>query len=140
MATPTPDPPPAPSADPPAGAAPARRGARPSPREVLVRVWAHRRARPEGLRRAGRAAGVVLVVLAGATLGAAMTPAVPASVGPLRLDVRVVPSLDPGVHLLLPPAGRVTFDTDVAPFAVEAAVSEVDPEKARALITSPGAL
>ena len=62
---------------------------------------------------------------------------VPATVGPLSFDVRVAPSIDPGVRLLLPPAGLVTFATHRAPVTVDAAISEVDLEKARALINSP---
>jgi predicted MPP superfamily phosphohydrolase len=89
------------------------------------------------LRPLGHAAGVLAVVVVGAGLGAAMTPSVSATVGPLSLDVRVVPSVRPGVHLLVPPAGEVTFATHLAPVAVNAAISEVDLEKARALINSP---
>jgi hypothetical protein len=113
-----------------------------SVREAWARASGGWRARewPAWARRAARAAGVAAVVLAGSALGSAMTPSVPATVGPLRFDVRVVPSLDPGIHLLLPPAGRVSFRTHLAPVAVEAAISEVDLEKARALITSPDQL
>ena len=100
-------------------------------RGVRRRSWA---------RRTARVVGVLLVVLAGSALGAAMTPPVGTQVGPLSIEVRVVPSVDPGVHLLVPPAGRVSFDTHLAPVAVEAQISEVDLEKARALIGSPGGL
>ena len=102
-----------------------------------------RLAQPRWRRRRDRALrvlGVLAVVTAGSTVGTALVPSVPARVGPLSLDVRVVPSLDPGVKLLLPPAGRVAFDTHRAPLAVEAEVSEVDLEGARALIESPGRL
>lgn len=91
-------------------------------------------------RRARRLAGVLAVVVSGFAVGTALAPAVPAQVGPARLEVRVVPSLRPGVQLLLPPAGEVRFDTHEAPFAVEARVSEVDLEGARSLILSPARL
>src|SRR5450755_526821 len=81
--------------------------------------------------RVMREFGVLAVVIAGSALGSALVPTVPARVGPVSLDVRVVPSLEPGVRLLLPPAGRVEFATHRAPLAVEAAVSEVDLEGAR---------
>jgi predicted MPP superfamily phosphohydrolase len=91
-------------------------------------------------RRLLRVAGVLAVVAAGSGVGTALAPAVPAQVGPLRLEVRVVPSIHPGVQLLLPPAGEVRFDTHAAPLAVEAGVSEVDLEGARSLILSPTGL
>jgi hypothetical protein len=83
------------------------------------------------------AAGVLLVALAGCILGAELAPATTATIGPLQAKVRVVPSLHPGVHLLLPPAGQVDFATHVAPVALEAQISQVDLEGARALISSP---
>ncbi len=84
--------------------------------------------------------GVLAVAVAGAWVGATLSPSTTAFVGPLQAELRVVPSLHPGVHLLLPPAGEVTFRTHVAPFAVEARISEVDVEGARRLLASPGAL
>jgi predicted MPP superfamily phosphohydrolase len=97
------------------------------------------RSRPAGGRLL-RALALLAVVLAGAAVGTALTPSVTAAVGPLTLDVRVVPSVHPGVQLLLPPAGEVSFDTHRAPVAVEAGISEVDPEGARELISSPARL
>ena len=85
-------------------------------------------------------AGVLLVVVVGAAVGAALAPATPATVGPLQLDVRVVPSLSPGVQLLLPPAGRVDFDTHLAPVSVRASVTEVDVEGAKDLLSDPRGL
>jgi predicted MPP superfamily phosphohydrolase len=84
--------------------------------------------------------GVVLVGVAGAAIGAALAPPTTATVGPIQADVSVVPSLSPGVHVLLPPAGEVDFGTHVAPFAVQARIVEVDLEGARALISSPANL
>jgi predicted MPP superfamily phosphohydrolase len=84
--------------------------------------------------------GVFLVGLAGSALGAALAPPTQARVGPIQAELSVVPSLSPGVHLLLPPAGQVDFATHVAPFAVQARIAEVDLEGARALIASPTGL
>ncbi len=92
------------------------------------------------LDRARRVLGVLAVVVAGAGIGSALAPDVPARIGPIDARVRVVPSLHPGVRLLLPPAGRVDFSTHLAPVAVEAGIAEVDLEGARALIASPAAL
>jgi hypothetical protein len=83
------------------------------------------------------AAGVLLVALTGCILGAELAPATTATIGPLQAKVRVVPSVHPGVHLLLPPAGQVDFATHVAPVALEAQISQVDLEGARSLINSP---
>src|SRR3954452_14880618 len=86
------------------------------------------------------ALGVFLVVVVGAAIGAALAPETSTQVGPIQAEVSVVPSLSPGVNLLLPPAGQVSFATHVAPFAVQARISEVDLEGARALINSPAEL
>src|SRR3954451_3014248 len=86
------------------------------------------------------AAGVLLVVVVGAAVGAALAPPTTTDVGPIEAEVSVVPSLSPGVRLMLPPAGEVEFDTHLAPFAVQARISKVDLEGARALIASPAGL
>jgi multisubunit Na+/H+ antiporter MnhB subunit len=84
-----------------------------------------------------RGLGILGVVLLGSALGTVLAPSVPAQVGPLQFNVRVMPSLRPGVVLLLPPAGVVRFNTHLAPVVVTADISEVDLEGARALIESP---
>jgi predicted MPP superfamily phosphohydrolase len=102
---------------------------------VLRRLWRRR-----AITRILRLFGVLAVVLAGSGIGAALAPPVTTQVGPLEAQVRVRPSLNPGVHLLLPPAGEVTFATHWSPVAVEASVSQVDLVGARTLIESPVAL
>jgi predicted MPP superfamily phosphohydrolase len=86
------------------------------------------------------ALGVFLVCVVGGAVGAALAPSTTTEVGPIQAEVSVVPSLSPGVTLLLPPAGQVSFATHVAPFAIQARIAEVDLEGARALINSPGEL
>jgi hypothetical protein len=86
------------------------------------------------------AVGVFVVSVVGAAIGAALAPSTSATIGPIQAEVSVVPSLSPGVHLLLPPAGEVDFATHVAPFAVQARIAEVNLEGARALIASPAGL
>ncbi len=81
--------------------------------------------------------GVFLIGVVGAAIGAALAPSTTTQVGPIQAEVAVVPTLSPGVTLLLPPAGQVSFATHVAPFAIQARISEVDLEGARALINSP---
>ncbi|MFI7586590.1 metallophosphoesterase [Spongisporangium articulatum] len=88
-------------------------------------------------RRWHALAGVLVVALLGAVFGAALAPATTTEVGPLQAKIRVVPSFDPGVRLLLPPAGEVDFATHKAPFAVEGRIAQVDLEGARSLIDSP---
>ena len=85
-------------------------------------------------------AGVVLVGVTGAAIGAALAPPTTATVGPIQAEISVVPSFSPGVHVLLPPAGEADFATHIAPFAVQARIAEVDLEGARALISSPANL
>jgi hypothetical protein len=88
-------------------------------------------------RRLPAASGVLLVALVGGILGAELAPSTGATIGPLQARVRVLPSLDPGVHLLLPPAGQVDFATHSGPIALEGEISQVDLEGARSLIDSP---
>lgn len=88
-------------------------------------------------RRTPAAGGVLLVALAGGILGAELAPSTSATIGPLQAQVRVIPSFQPGIHLLLPPAGQVDFVTHRAPIAVEGEISQVDLEGARGLIDSP---
>jgi Calcineurin-like phosphoesterase len=106
-------------------------------RAARVRSWL---LSPGWRAHALHALGVFLVGVVGAAIGAALAPPTSTQVGPIQAEVSVVPSLSPGVTLLLPPAGQVSFATHVAPFAVQARISEVDLEGARALINSPGAL
>jgi predicted MPP superfamily phosphohydrolase len=88
-------------------------------------------------RHGPRVFATLLVAFVGGALGSALTPGTTADVGPLQAEVRVVPSLDPGIQLLLPPAGEVEFDAYTAPVAVQARISRVDLDGARALINSP---
>jgi len=106
-------------------------------RAARVRAWL---LVPGWRTHAVHAIGVFLVGVLGAAIGAALAPPTTTQVGPIQAEVSVVPSLSPGVNLLLPPAGQVSFATHVAPFAVQARISEVDLEGARALISSPGGL
>ena len=88
-------------------------------------------------RRAGAVAGVVVVAGLGAGLGMAVAPATDARLGPFQADVRVLPSTRADVELLLPPAGRVSFDTHLSPVAVQVRMGQVDLQAARVLISSP---
>ena len=92
------------------------------------------------LPRAVRAGGVVAVAVAGGWVGAALTPTTTAGLGPLTLDVRVMPTLFSGVRVMLPPAGRVDFDTHETPVGVKVSVSSVDLEGAKKAIDTPGGL
>jgi predicted phosphodiesterase len=85
---------------------------------------------------------VVLSVLAllGAGAGAALAPTSHADVGPLAVQVKVRPSLHPGVVVRLPPAGPVRFDTHSSPIAVQALIESVDLDEARRVVARPEAL
>jgi len=119
--------------------------------EALRRLdpWLHRHlphvhALGPRLRRAWphllRAAGVLAVALIGSAIGAGLAPATTTQVGPFQVQLRVVPSLHPGVVLDLPPAGRVEFDTHRSPVSIQAQMGEVDLEGARRLLGSRMAL
>ena len=116
------------------GAAVAGRRAAPVGRVVVHRTG------PVGRwlgRHGPRVVAALAVAFAGGAVGAALTPGTTADVGPLQVEVRVVPSLDAGVHLLLPPAGEVEFDAYSAPVAVQARITRVDLDGARTLLNSP---
>jgi hypothetical protein len=95
---------------------------------------------PDRLRRPLRLLGLLAVVVVGGALGWSLAPPSSAYVGPLKVQVEVVPSLHTGVHVQLPPVGEVDFDTHDAPVAVNASVQSVDLDAAKALIGSPQTL
>lgn len=84
--------------------------------------------------------GVVAVALLGGLAGWSLAPPSTVFVGPLEAQIRVVPSLDPGISAALPPIGQVVFDTHEAPVAVDASVQSVNADGARNLIGSPQAV
>jgi predicted MPP superfamily phosphohydrolase len=95
---------------------------------------------PPRLRPLLRTAAVLAVAVGGGAVGWALAPPSTTYVGPLEVQVEVVPSLRSGVHVQLPPVGEVDFDTHDAPVAVNASVRSVDIETAQKLISSPQAL
>ena len=96
-----------------------------------------RSARRRGTRAVARWSGILLVAAAGAGIGFALAPGVSTYVGPLQTEVRVSPSLDPGVEVDLPPVGKVSFDTHRAPVVVRATIESVDLDAASRLVDSP---
>ncbi|MFB9376034.1 metallophosphoesterase [Kineococcus gynurae] len=89
------------------------------------------------LRRIPALLGLLAVTVLGAGAGFALAPATTTWVGPLQTDVRVLPSLHPGVRVELPPVGEVSFDTHRAPVAVTANIASVDLDAASRLVSSP---
>ncbi|GAB3452756.1 metallophosphoesterase [Kineococcus endophyticus] len=117
---------------------PALRLPRPSPARRAA--WARFAARP--VPRFARRhllpwIAVLLVTAAGAGVGFALAPGSSTYVGPLQTEVRVRPSLSPGVEVDLPPVGKVTFDTHRAPIVVTANIESVDVDAAARLVRSP---
>lgn len=103
-------------------------------------VSARIRARTRARRQAWRALGMIVVVLLGSAIGAALAPSVTTHVGPLEAEIRVRPSVGGGVRVLLPPAGEVSFATHWTPVAVTVNVVTVDLNQARTLLGSPSAV
>ena len=81
--------------------------------------------------------GILVVAGVGAAIGFALAPGSSTYVGPLQTEVRVRPSLTPGVEVDLPPVGKVTFDTHRAPIVVTANIESVDVDAAARLVRSP---
>ncbi|WP_167581056.1 metallophosphoesterase family protein [Kineococcus rubinsiae] len=147
---PAPPPPSPPPATPPGRPARSARVPRParwwSPTAVGDRGRAladgvgHRRGPQLGLRVARAVlpwVGVLLVTTAGAGIGFTLAPGTTTYVGPLQTEVRVHPSLQPGVQVDLPPVGEVSFDTHAAPVLVTANITSVDLDAATRLVRSP---
>lgn len=88
-------------------------------------------------RLVARWVGIALVASVGAGVGFALAPGASTYVGPLQTEVRVSPSLHPGVEVDLPPVGRVSFDTHRAPVVVRANIESVDLDAASRLVRSP---
>ncbi|PPK92072.1 DNA repair exonuclease SbcCD nuclease subunit [Kineococcus xinjiangensis] len=89
------------------------------------------------LRRVLAWCGLIAVSALGAAVGAALAPGTTTYVGPLQTQVHVRPSLSPGIHIDLPPAGQVAFDTHWAPVLVTAQITSVDLDAASRLLRSP---
>jgi predicted MPP superfamily phosphohydrolase len=96
--------------------------------------------RPLTRRDAWRIVVLSVLGLIGAGAGAALAPATHADVGPLAVQIKVRPSLHPGVVVRLPPAGSVRFDTHSSPIAVQALIESVDLDEARRVVARPEAL
>ena len=90
--------------------------------------------------RLPRVLAVAAVAVLGAAVGSSLAPSTTTTVGPLLAEVRVVPSLQPGVRILLPPAGEVRFATHKAPVSVTASIRRVDAEDAREVLARPTGL
>jgi len=110
--------------------------------DAVTRSDAHLRrvARSEGLRTWLGRALIVLVAIVGGAIGWTLAPPTTTYLGPLEVQVRVVPSLQPGVEVLLPPVGQVRFHTHNTPVAVHASVKSVNLDQASQLISSPQGL
>ncbi|MCI2238631.1 metallophosphoesterase [Paenibacillus sp. TRM 82003] len=122
------------------GAEPGARGAVPARPPWWRRGRALRALPPRPLRVLGRLLswlGVLLVAAVGAGIGFALAPGHDTWVGPLETEVRVHPSLEPGVEVDLPPVGQITFDTHEAPIEVTARIEAVDLDAASRLVRSP---
>jgi predicted phosphodiesterase len=96
--------------------------------------------RPLNRGDAWRILVVAVLGLLGAGAGAALAPATHTDLGPLAVQIRVRPSLHPGVVVRLPPAGSVRFDTHTSPLAVQALIESVDLDEARRVVARPEAL
>lgn len=96
--------------------------------------------RPVTARDAWRIIALCVLGLIGAGAGAALAPATHADVGPLAVQIRVRPSVHPGVVVRLPPAGSVRFDTHSSPIVVQALIESVDLDEARRVVARPESL
>ncbi|MEU5876402.1 metallophosphoesterase [Spirillospora sp. NPDC047279] len=102
----------------------------------LAATPAVKRLRTPRARRTGRVTLVLVVGLLGGYLGLTLGGHVVAPVGPTDVSLNLRPSLTGGTTVQIPPLGALHLDTHWGPIGLEAAVTDLRPEEARALIES----
>ncbi|GAA2614908.1 metallophosphoesterase [Actinomadura fulvescens] len=86
--------------------------------------------------RPGRVLLVIAVGLLGGLLGLTLGGHVVTPVGPTDVSLALRPSWTGGTTIQIPPLGALRLDTHWGPIALEASVTDLRPDEARALIES----
>ncbi|MQA25913.1 MAG: metallophosphoesterase [Micromonosporaceae bacterium] len=101
-------------------------------------MWRLPRTRPA--RTAGSMLLVVLVALTGAIAGLLLNGRVEHPVGPFRAEFSISPSLTGQTEVVIPPLGSLILDSHDAPATLTVRLQELDPKRARRLVSDPDAI
>ncbi len=92
----------------------------------VTRAW-----RWQHARHWDRRLTIVVLALAGATAAVALFGTVHESVGPVRADLALRPSLSGGTEIDVPPVGKLTMDSHWGPLRVRASITGIRLDQAR---------
>src|SRR5215204_4601079 len=102
--------------------------------------WDHLRGEPSSRRRVGVVVEVVVIGLIGCWLGLLAGGRLDASVGPLETRLSVVPSVDGGTEVAIPPLGELVVDSHDGPWRLTAQVTRINAADARRIFSDPTAV
>ena len=103
--------------------------------------WDHLLGEPGSRRRrVGIVVEVVVIGLVGCWLGLLVGGRLDASVGPLETRLSVVPSVDGGTEVAIPPLGELVVDSHDGPWRLTAAVTRINAADARRIFSDPTAV
>src|SRR5829696_592275 len=103
--------------------------------------WDHLRGEPGSRRRrVGVVVEVVVIGLIGCWLGLLAGGRLDASVGPLETRLSVVPSVDGGNEVAIPPLGELVVDSHDGPWRLTAQVTRINAADARRIFSDPTAV
>ena len=103
--------------------------------------WDHLRGEPGSRRRrVGIVVEVVVIGLVGCWLGLLVGGRLDASVGPLETRLSVVPSVDGGTEVAIPPLGELVVDSHDGPWRLTAQVTRINAADARRIFSDPTAV
>src|SRR5829696_8903378 len=103
--------------------------------------WDHLRGEPGSRRRrVGVVVEVVVIGLIGCWLGLLAGGRLDASVGPLETRLSVVPSVDGGTEVAIPPLGELVVDSHDGPWRLTAQVTRINAADARRIFSDPTAV
>ncbi|SCG57277.1 metallophosphoesterase family protein [Micromonospora halophytica] len=112
----------------------------PARRERRRWPWTRQAGRSGPVRRVGVVAAVVLVALAGAVIGVLAGGRVNTDIGPFRADLTLVPAVQGGTTVDVPPLGALHLDSHDGPTHLTVGLGALDQRRTEALIGDPASI